>query len=263
MSLYLSDLLQKDYNSLCEKFHKALFNSPDRREAQLYLKKRGITRDLVEKFKIGWCPLGAKVRESLERLKGRLIFPTIDEYGDVRSFSGRMLVDKEDVKGSEKRWWNESYEKSFFLYGLDAAALNIIKKNKVIIVEGQTDVIACHKYGFDIAVALMSDDLNLHQISKLLRFTNNFILMLDGDEAGRESSKNIRLKRFVTEKTKGFRLRGAGVNFISVYDVDLYTGGNEYDPDSFLSKYGADGLKLKLNNSIKKQKKNRTGDSHG
>lgn len=250
MDLYLSDLLQKDYNALCEKFQSALFNSPDKRTPQLYLKNRGFDKKTVDKFRIGWCPPGAKVRERLNHLRGRLIFPTVDEYGDVRSFSGRLLADKKDIKEGEKRWWNESYNKSFFLYGLDVAVPNIIKKNKVIIVEGQTDVVSCHKHGFDVTVGLMSDDLNVCQISKIFRFTNNIFLMLDGDKAGRKASRNIRFKRFMQEKTSGFT---SCREVIRIYDVDLITEGNEYDPDSFLSEFGKDFLVEKINKSIRRQ----------
>jgi len=250
MSLYLSDFQQRDYIDLCMKFQDNLRTAPDRKAALMYLKGRGFNWNIVDKFKIGWCPSDWNIRKELGSLKGRLIFPTIDEYGDVRGFSGRILVSKEETKDDEKRWWNEPYNKTFFLYGLEQALPNIIKKNNVIVVEGQTDVISCHMNGFDTVVGLMHDDLNIYQIAKLLRFTKNFILMLDGDKAGRKSTENIINKRFM-KKDGQVSIRIPGKKQIQVFDVNLITNGEGYDPDSFLSKFGAEALRDRLKKSLK------------
>ena len=241
----LNEVKQKEYNVLAEKFHNALFNSKeeDRKKAIAYLNSRGFRRDIVDKFKIGWCPPKAPIRHDLEFLKGRIVFPTVDEYGDVIGFSGRLLLGKEDIKSDEKRWMNESYNKTFCLYGLDVALPNILKENKVVIVEGQTDVLACHKHGINTAIGLMSDDLNSYQISKLMRFTNVFILMLDGDKAGIKSRDNIINKRIGKESNR--------IRNLKLHIVDLMVGDKEYDPDSYIIDLGVDSLKEKIKRSTK------------
>ena len=250
-SLYLNDHVRKTYEGFSKKFQSCLFE-PKGQAALNYLLKRGIDETLIKKFSIGWCPEDAPLQGLFQNLRGRLIFPTKDEYGDLRSFSGRFPVDKEFLTTEQKsiRWWNESFNKAYFFYGLDVALENIIKKKYVILVEGQTDVISCHKHGLDIAVGLMSDDFTEPHFAKITRFTNNFILLLDGDSAGRESSKKI--KSYIEER------RAYGNNFnrgFNVYNISLVVNGKEYDPDEFLRKYGSAPILKKMHKMVEEKKR--------
>ena len=245
MSLHLNEVKQKEYNTLRDRFHRALFESNSKGDAIRYLNKRKFGKDVIDKFKIGWCPPDAPIRENLSFLRGRLVFPTVDEYGDVLGFSGRLLKEKKDTSSKERRWMNETYEKTFFLYGLDIALPNILEQKHVVIVEGQTDVLACHHYGINTTVGLMSDDLNAYQISKLMRFTRFFVLMLDGDKAGKKSVNNIIEKR-IGNKFNRIRNLKLGV-------VDLKVDGKEHDPDSYLSDIGIEKMNEKIQNAINSQ----------
>jgi DNA primase len=234
MLLCLNENLKKEYDKACIFFQKQLGNNGKAEKARAYLEGRGISQDLVEIFSIGWCPPDAKIWSKFEQLRGMLIFPIRDFTGKILAFSGRLPVSKEEVKDGEKRWWNESYNKSFFFYGLDVAIKHILDHDFAIIVEGQTDVISCHKFGLKNTIGLMSKDLSKkHWMVKLPRFTLNYILMLDGDSAGRKAA--IKTKREIIDR----KLPGdeEGISY-RVADINLNVKGKEYDPDELLKKYG-------------------------
>ena len=155
-----------------EMFQKALVYAPDSEVARNYLEQRRISKETIEKFSIGWCPVNKKTETGLiKRFRGRVIFPVKNEYGNVIAFSGRA-VDKEN-----KPKWTHEYgflSKSFFLYGLNISYPEIVKKGYVILVEGQIDLIQMYQHGFLNAVALMGCSLTEQHISKLFRFTRKF-----------------------------------------------------------------------------------------
>ena len=234
MFLYLNENLKKEYNKACVFFRQQLNANGKAAKARAYLEKRGIDKDLVETFSIGWCPPDAKIWDKFEQLKGMLIFPIKDWTGEILAFSGRLPVDKENIKDGEKRWWNESYNKSFFFYGLDVALKHILERDFVIIVEGQTDVISCHRFGLKNTIGLMSKDLSKKHLVKLTRLTLNYVLMLDGDLVGRKAA--IKTKEEITSR----KLPGdeKGVSY-RVADVNLNVKGQGFDPDELLKRYGA------------------------
>jgi DNA primase catalytic core len=233
MYLYHDDKTLQTYEDTCKKMMEALRASPDRHKAQEYLYDRGIEREIANKFCIGWCPESSVFSQQmshLEPLRGRAVFPIRDEYGGITSFSGRLL----DKDAKFMKWWNEpSYPKAFFLYGLDLAIDPIIKNKFVIITEGQMDVITCHRFGLTNAVGLTGSNLTSAHMSKLMRFTTNFVLLLDGDKAGRKSAYDI--KSMVEWYSKGNPSQQ-----LKCYDVNLNINGKEYDPDEYINAFGAD-----------------------
>ena len=230
MSLYLNDNLKRVYEKASLFFQRHLQDGDGSDVAREYLQNRGINKEVSEKFSIGWCPNNVKIGKKLAPLKGRVIFPIKDEYGDILSFSGRMLVSKEEIKSGEKRWWNESYDKSFFFYGLDVALPSILKYGYVIIVEGQTDVVSCHRFGLSMAIGLTSKDLTEKHLLKLSRIALKVILLLDGDDVGRKSSKSIKktINDHLLWRPQGFE----------VFDLSMKSKQRSYDPDEFLRKVG-------------------------
>jgi DNA primase len=233
MSLYLNDNLYSEYNKVNIFFQKALYKDENAEKARAYLEERKIGEDLIKKFSIGWCPPESKINSRMNHLKGRVIFPIKDEYGDMLAFSGRLPLKTDQMTSEQKtkRWWNESFNKSFFFYGLDVALPSILQKKFVILVEGQIDVITCHKFGLTMAVGLMSHNLTPYHIAKLTRLTRNFVLMLDGDDVGRKSSYKIQ-KQFSLMRSPGKNGK------YTVIDINLRVKDNVYDPDEFLNKYG-------------------------
>ena len=180
---------------------KALFESKDKDKALDYLHKRKINKNSIEKFSIGWCPLSTRLDQKNEYLKyfiGRVIFPIKDEYGDIITFSGRYPHDD----NSNFKWFHGDYSKSFYLYGLHESLDEIMKKDFVIVVEGQIDVIQCHQIGLTNTVGTMGTALTDEHLAKLNRFTENIVFMFDGDAPGRKISKKTHKKLITSDLYK-------------------------------------------------------------
>jgi DNA primase len=135
------------------------------------------------------------------------------------------------------RFWHESFEKSFYLYGLYQSRNKIREVNKVIIVEGEFDALSFHSFGFTITVACSGSSFSLYQIALLSRYCTDFYLLFDGDEAGRKAIK--RTMNIYNE----YNLGTFGLNFIPVYLP------KDTDPDEFLFQEGKQGVKNLLKTS--------------
>jgi len=242
MNLFLDQKSQKNNEKLKAVFHKLLLEDKGAEKAKNYLSERGIDNELVETFEIGWCPicLRSKLKREREFLAGGVVFPIVSEYGDTIAFSRRLPQSDKELSSNSLKWFNDPYVKTQYLYGFNIALPNIIKNNSVIIVEGQCDVISCHKGGIKNAVGTMGPALTKEHIIKLSRLTNNFILMFDGDSSGRAA----------TARSKEL-IKSLGSNKLNYLDVVMLAKGEEYDPDSFIREFGS----LKLINHIRKLKK--------
>lgn len=121
-----------------------------------------------------------------DRFRGRVIFPVINTAGKVVAFGGR------DLKGAPAKYINspesEIYTKSRELYGIFQAKGDMVKKNKVFLVEGYLDVIGMWQSGVRNVVASSGTALTDGQISLIHRFTDNVTLIYDGDAAGIKAS---------------------------------------------------------------------------
>jgi len=251
--MHFPDELEKETNNkIANYFCKRLIKSPDSSIAVDYLKERGLyDQDLLEKFKIGWCPEKQKpIRTLTVDLNGRLIFPIMDESGDVIAFSGRLP--RSNVSKEEKKWLHESFAKEFCLYGIHAAIENIIKNNFVVIVEGQADVLSCHNYGFTNTVGLLGTNLSRHSQYFLRSLTKNFVLLMDSDKPGLDSAKKIE-ESLVAQNTLMNTSVGGDYGVINV-NLSKFVKGVKCDPDSFLKKYKHSGAK-KILAEIKERKK--------
>lgn len=121
-----------------------------------------------------------------------LLIPYFDMYGNCISISGRTLLSKEKQKEYKvSKYKNLNFERRYHLYGLNWAFMDIIEKNQVIIVEGQFDLIAGRLNGLSNIVALCGSKLSFEHVVLLKRFTNNFALILDHDEAGDEGFEKL------------------------------------------------------------------------
>ena len=118
-----------------------------------------------------------------DKFRRRLIFPVIDVRGDVVGFGGR-IIDKNDP-GAKYMNTPETivYSKRRVLYGLNLAKKS--KRENIILVEGNIDVVTLHQSGFDNACASMGTALTPEQIRLLSRYTKELILCYDNDEAGK------------------------------------------------------------------------------
>lgn len=144
-----------------------------------------------------------------------LIIPFFDVYGNVVSLSGRtMLPDKKMKEKKVSKYKHLPFEKRYHLFGLNKTYKHIIEKNKVIIVEGQFDCYSAYFSGIKNVVALCGSKLTLQQILLLKRFTNNFCLILDGDEAGLKGFEKL------NKQAKKYDLSVENINLPSGKDID-------------------------------------------
>jgi len=191
--------------------------------------KRRLSIDVIDKFDIGYCP-----QDINHELSGRIITPIYDTYGEMVAISTRHIDENR-----KNRFWHESFEKGYYLYGLYQAKEAIRKYNKVIIVEGEIDALVFHSYGFKMTVCCCGSTLTLFQVALLSRYCTNFYLLFDGDVAGRESIKRT------MEMYRKHNLVAYGLNFIPTFLPE------DVDPDEFLFEVGEHGVREKLKESRK------------
>ena len=238
-------------------FHSKLY-APEGAEALKYAAGRGMPKSVLTRFGIGYAPdswtslvdtlrkkgyTDEELKESglvtvskkngnlFDRFRDRLMFPIIDVRGNVIGFGGRIMNDKD--KNAAK--YLNSPETLIFNKRKNLFALNLAKKSKLgylILVEGYMDAIALHQYGFDCAVASLGTALTEDGANLLSRYTEQVVLIYDGDEAGQNATKRAIP---ILEKA------GLQVKVLQMRDAK--------DPDEFLKKFGADRFKLLLEES--------------
>jgi DNA primase len=205
--LVLSAFAQKYYS-------RVLLEEPDGQNIGLsYLRERGIRRDTIEKFQIGYS-LDKRDAFTVEALKngykkeflvrtglsiekgdqlydrfwGRVMFPIHSLSGRVIGFGARTL--RSDPKAAKYLNSPESdiYHKSGSLYGIYLARQSLVREDKCFLVEGYTDVISLYQSGIENVVASSGTALTEDQIRLIRRFTPNVTIIYDGDPAGIKAS---------------------------------------------------------------------------
>ena len=203
----LTDTLTK-----ASRFYQYLLHDhPAAEEARLYLKRRGIDVVLAERFRLGVAPAlwsalsdallqkgcvkndllsaGLSVRRKegeglIDRFRDRIMIPLCDHRGQVVGFTGRLY--REGAEGPKYMNSPETalYHKGELLFGLDLAKTAIRQEKRVIIVEGNLDVIASHKAGVTEVVASSGTALTKQQLLLLKRYTSTCLFCFDDDAAG-------------------------------------------------------------------------------
>lgn len=170
----------------------------------------------------------------VDRYAGRVIFPWISLSGKVIAFGGRLLDSR--TKGVAQKYVNspdsEIFHKERELYGIFQAKKAIVKEDCVYMVEGYTDVISMHQCGVENVVANSGTALSKYQINILHRFTNNIVLLYDGDEAGIHAA---------TRSAEMLLQEGMTVKVCLLPDGD--------DPDSFARKHTAQEYRQFINDN--------------
>ncbi|CAB4884174.1 unannotated protein [freshwater metagenome] len=218
------------------KFFQNLLNtSPDAAIGRELLTKRGFDRAACEAFGVGYAPNGwdgltkhlraldfsidelevaglSKMGERgpIDKFRNRLMWPIKDISGDVVGFGARKLASDEEDQGPKYLNTSETpiYKKSRVLYGLDMAKKEISKKRQVVVVEGYTDVMACHLAGITTAVATCGTAFGADHI-RIIRqilmdddaFRGEVIFTFDGDAAGQKAAMKAFTEdqKFVTQ----------------------------------------------------------------
>jgi DNA primase catalytic core len=157
-----------------------------------------------------------------------LIMPYKDVYGNIIAIVGRsILSDQERRERKISKYKNTSFSKGSHLFGLFEAKKSIIANDIAYVVEGQFDCISAHDKGLINIVALGGSNMSFDQFSLLMRYTNNIMLLLDNDDAGRLGSEKI------------IRMFSDKANIKIGKLPTLYK-----DLDEFLSENGTDSVKL-------------------
>lgn len=232
---YSNELIGNYYNYI-------LLNTKEAEPALNYLLERGITKDTIKIFNIGYAPdqniavqffktqeidLDLVQRSGLvnkssdnsnyyDVFKNRIMFPIKDNIGRVVAFSGRtMSTDKTTAK-----YYNthetEIFEKRNVLYNFSEARQYIVKEKQIVICEGYMDVIKAYQYGVKNIVALMGTNIDEYKLKEILTLTNNVVLALDSDSAGINATINIG-DDFLKLGTNVYKL-----NFTIGKDIDEY-----------------------------------------
>jgi DNA primase len=186
-----------------------------------FLDERGFDRDAAVRFGVGYAPrAGDALRKHLrqgrfsddelviaglvapgrsapyDRFRGRLLWPIRDLLGDVVGFGARRLYDDDRI---DAKYLNTAetpiYKKSQLLYGVDLAKKEIARRSQAVVVEGYTDVMACHLAGVGTAVATCGTSFgedHARVLRRLLRdqdeFRGEVVFTFDGDEAGQRAA---------------------------------------------------------------------------
>ena len=232
------------------RFFNAQLYQPAGERGLAYAQRRGMPKSTLTKFGIGFAPdawtaltdamrrkgytdqelidsglVSQKGDRIYDRFRNRLMFPIIDVRGNVIGFGGRVMDD------TTPKYLN-SPETVIFNKRKNLFALNLAKKTKLpylILVEGYMDAVALHQYGFDCAVASLGTSLTEDHAALLTRYTEQVMLIYDGDEAGQRATRRaIPMLEKAGLRVKVLRMKGAK------------------DPDEFLKKFGADQFKLLL-----------------
>ena len=240
----LTDLYDKVVNAL----HYILLSTPDGKPALDYLLGRGVTQEMIEKFKLGFMPadrtwlynflvkknytpdflaktgLFSARYPKISIFAGRVIYPVFSKHGNAIAFGGRTMKKDEQPKyiNSPETLVFKKHEE---LYGLNYAMLAMRKEGFCYIVEGYMDVIAMHQAGIENVVAPLGTALTETQAAIIKRNAPRVVLLFDGDAAGVKAAER---GTFICEK-EGL-----------ICDIVKLPGDN--DPQEILKKNGAEAL---------------------
>ncbi len=215
-----------------------------------YLKGRGVSGEIAQKFGIGYAPdgwqnLGAAFEDYTipelqaaglvikneqgrlyDRFRDRVMFPIINQKGEVIAFGGRVLGE------GEPKYLNSPetplFEKGREVFGLPQARAALRDKDTAIVVEGYMDVVALAQHGVGNAVATLGTATTATHVQKLLRQVDRIVYCFDGDNAGRKAAWRAlenSLEALPEQKSIGF--------------VFLPDGE---DPDSFVRSQGSEAF---------------------
>lgn len=252
------DLIYKILKDSTEFYHNNLKNNPNSLQAK-YLKNRGISDEMIEKFQIGasinyedlikhLTNLGYKYDDMvLAGVAGRnehgvydfygtrLLFPIFNGFGDVVAYSGRAVDGNEDRAKYKNTPQTAVFNKSEILF-----AYNFVRDLKkqhmldtIIIVEGHIDVISCHQIGITNTIGCMGTALTALHAKKIKQLVDNVILCLDGDNAGSMAT----YKAIDTLKEVGLNIKVVRLN-------------KAKDPDEYIKKFGKDAFLNELYSGV-------------
>ncbi|CAH1593903.1 DNA primase [Vibrio rotiferianus] len=237
-------------------FYRNQLKQPASKVAIEYLKDRGLSGEIVQKFGIGYVAdewdlvrknfgqnkdnqdmlvTGGMLIESdkgnrYDRFRGRIMFPIRDRRGRVIGFGGRVLGDgtPKYLNSPETPIFHKGKE----LYGLYEVLQAYREPPRVLVVEGYMDVVALAQYGVDYSVASLGTSTTGDHIQMLFRQTNTVVCCYDGDRAGKEAAWRA------LENALQYLKTGNTLKFLFLPDGE--------DPDSYVRKYGKQAFEQQI-----------------
>lgn len=229
-----------------EHYVNNLFNHPQGKSVGLsYFRERGFRENTIKKFDLGFAldskddltshalaknfnidhlkQVGLTSASNHDFLRNRVIFTIHNLSGKIVAFAGRTLSADKKIPKYINSPETEIYSKRKVLYGLYFAKESIRKQDECLLVEGYTDVISLHQGDIHNVVATSGTALTDEQIHLIKRYTNNVLLIYDGDQAGINAA-----------------LRGLDLVLQADMNVKLVLLPDGHDPDSYLSAIGSD-----------------------
>ena len=234
-----------------------------RNEGYRYLESRGINREMIKHFGLGYAdeswdglckkflpPGGDAAMEELkenmlklglidnskgrcyDKFRNRIIFPIINTSGKVIGFGGRTL-NKDGIPKYLNSPESLIFSKKNNLYGLNVAKQGISKRDTVVLVEGYMDVISLHQRGIDYAVATLGTALTENQAKLLRRYTRNIVFAYDMDSAGRAAT-----------------MRGIEILKKQDLNIKIMKLPEGKDPDEYIKKYGREEFEARVKESL-------------
>jgi len=233
----------------CQYFHNNLLSdkTAGSKVARKYLKGRGLTFEMVKKYKLGfaldkWEGLMDHLKKNgidfrliekagliiarndaegyYDRFRNRIIFPIFDIQDRCIAFGARTLEKDNPVKYINSPE-TPIYTKGKHLYGFNWAKEEIARKDFVVVVEGYMDFISPFQAGMNNIVASLGTALTLDQIRRIRRYTKNIVMLFDTDQAGQLAM--IRSLDLLIEEDM---------------NVKVATLDKGHDPDSFIRRFG-------------------------
>lgn len=232
-------------------YHKYLKEARESADARAYLSGRGISRESIEDFTLGYGGRGWQLlldtikndsspenlieadlavqgeKGAYDRFHDRIIFPIQDEKGRFVGFGGRVF--RADAVGAKYLNTSETplFRKSYLLYGLYQAREELRLKRTAVIVEGYMDVVMLHQHGVKNSLAALGTSFGENHLKLLRRFCQEIYFVFDGDDAGQKAAD-----RAVTVSVKS-DLRQNIVILPEGMDPDDYC--RKYSGDEFIS----------------------------
>ena len=228
-------------------FYEQLKHSP---KAVTYLKERGVSGEIAQKFGIGYAPDGwqnlaaafddyaaVELQQAglvikneqgrlYDRFRDRVMFPIMNQKGEVIAFGGRVLGE------GEPKYLNSPetplFEKGREVFGLPQARAALREKDAAVVVEGYMDVVALAQHGVGNTVATLGTATTATHVQKLMRQVDRIVYCFDGDAAGRKAAWRAlenSLEALPEQKSIGF--------------VFLPDGE---DPDSYVRSFGTEAF---------------------
>jgi DNA primase len=257
---FKKDVYAKINQTAMKYFRDNLLDSPGGKKALEYLEKRGISRDTIELFSLGYAQnqwdglygylrkhsgdigkaieLGLLIKSQnhriYDRFRGRIIFPIFPESDPHTpiAFGGRTIFD------DPGKYLNSPdtplYKKSKHLYGFHLSKKSIRETKYAVLVEGYFDVVSLYQYGIENVVASLGTALTENQVYLLKRFSDKVYIFYDSDKAGIDATLRGIEKMFEQNMNPG---------------IIVLTNTDAKDPDDFIKQHGVKAFHQLLENA--------------